>query len=135
MAEENSAQESEQEQEQEQNQEQVQGMDDSAQEPAQDKQEATPPVQENRGGGLLLPFLYALLAAIGVFTLVMIAGIVLTFFTRPADPSGSPSSSPSSQSTPSPTRARQWPDAGDFHADDASKGFPPADDIIHSGSA
>ena len=89
MADENQAQESEQEQEQIQEEEPVR-------EPAEEKQDK-PAKQKEDNGGLLMPILYALLAAVGAFTLVMIIGIVVTFITRPAEPLESPSAEPSSQ--------------------------------------
>lgn len=90
MAEENKAQDPEQEQEQEQ--EQVQPV----QEPTEKPQDE--PAQK-KDGGLLMPILYALLAAIGTFTLVMIIGIVVTFITRPAQSPEYPSAEPSTQVT------------------------------------
>ena len=88
MADENKEQQSEQEQEP------VQGED-----PAQETEERDEPARK-KGEGLLMPFLYALLAAVGAFTLVMIIGIVVTFVTRPPeDPSETPSALPSSQVT------------------------------------
>lgn len=105
MAEDNKAQESGQEQEP------VQG-EEPAQEPAEQPQEDEP-VKE-KGEGLLMPVLYALLAAVGTFTLIMIIGIVVTFVTQPAQPSESPSEEPPAQSTPAPARAWQAPDGGGF---------------------
>ena len=90
MEDENQAQESEQEQEQAQEAEPVQ-------EPAEKPRDK--PAKKESGGGILLPILYALLAAVGAFTLVLIAGIVWTIITRPADPSESPSTEPSIQIT------------------------------------
>lgn len=68
------------------------------QEPDENPQH-NPDKKEKDSGGLLLPILYALLAAVGAFTLVMIIGIVVTFITRPAQPSESPSARPSAQAT------------------------------------
>lgn len=96
MADENQAQEPEQEQDQIQGEEPVQ-------EPAEKPRNK--PAKEKSGGGLLMPFLYALLAAVGAFTLVMIIGIVVTFITRPAEPSESPSTETSAQVTLAPTEA------------------------------
>ena len=101
----------EQQPEQEQEQEPVQG-EEPAQEP-EEKQKKDEPVKE-RGEGLLMPILYALLAGVGAFTLVMIIGIVLTFFFQPAPPSETPSTEPPSQSTTAPVRAWQAPDGGYF---------------------
>ena len=114
MADENQAQGPGQEQEQPQETE-------PAQEPAE-KQQKDKPAKEKKGGGLLLPILYALLAAVGAFTLVMIIGIVVTFVTRPDQPQESPSEEPSFQSTVEPVQARQSPDGDDFHTDAALKG-------------
>ena len=83
MAEENKEQQSELEQGEE-----------PVQEPAEEPQDK-PDKKKNSGGGLLMPILYALLAAVGAFTLVMIIGIVFTIVTRPAQPSELPSSEPS----------------------------------------
>ena len=103
MADENQEQISEQEQgqEQEQEQEQKQGQDqergegeEPVQEPAEDPQDKPAEEIKNKDG-LLMPILYALLAAVGVFTLIMIAGIVVTILTRPAQPSETPSAEPS----------------------------------------
>ena len=112
MAEENQAREPGQEQEQTQETK-------PAQEPAEENRDK--PAEKKSGGGLLMPVLYALLAAVGAFTLVMIIGIAVTLITRPAQPSESPSVEPSSQSTPSPTRAQRSPDGDGFYADAASK--------------
>lgn len=87
MAEENRAQEPGQEQEQEQIQEE-----ELVQEPAEEQKDEQ--AQEKSGGGLIMPILYALLAAVGAFTLIMIIGIVVTIITRPAQPSAPPSPSP-----------------------------------------
>ena len=97
MADENQVQEPEQEQAQIQGEEQVQG-EEPVQEPA-DAPQAEPAKKKEKkdNGGILLPILYALLAAVGAFTLVMIAGIVWTILTRPAEPSESPSAAPSVQ--------------------------------------
>ena len=93
MAEENKEQTAEQEQEQEP----VQGEgEEAALEPEENPQEEEP-VEEEKGEGLLMPILYALLAGVGAFTLVMIIGIVLTFVFRPADPSEAPSEEQSAQ--------------------------------------
>ena len=97
MAEENKGQESEQ------TQEPVQG-EESAPEPAETQQNDEP--AKEKGEGLLMPILYAVLAGVGAFTLVMIIGIVVTFLTRPSEaPSETPSAEPSSHVTlaPSPT--------------------------------
>lgn len=82
----------------EQEQVQVQG-EEPVQEPAEKQEEDKPVKEKKEDDGLLMPFLYALLAAAGAFTLVMIIGIVLTFFTRPAQPSETPSAEPSTQIT------------------------------------
>ena len=114
MADENQAQEPEQELEQ--GQEQTQETE-PAQEP-EDKQQEDKPDKE-KGEGLLMPILYALLAAVGAFTLVMIIGIVITFFTQPAQPSQTPSEEPpaqgdqvSDQAWRSPDGEGLYPDAG-----------------------
>ena len=120
MADENQAQEPGQEpgQEQEQEQEPVQG-EDPVQEPAGSPQDK--PVKANRNGeGLLMPFLYALLAAVGAFTLVMIIGIVVTFITRPAQPSESPSAGPSARV--GQTQSSQAPDSEGSGTDAESRG-------------
>ena len=105
MVEEDQVQESEQEQPQET---------EPAREPAE-KQEEDKPEKEKDGGELLLPVLYALLAAVGAFTLVMIAGIVLSFiFYQSPQPSESPSAEPSSQVTSTSAQARQSPDGEGF---------------------
>ena len=109
MADENQTQGSEQEQEQIQGAEPVQ---DPAEEP-QDKQ-----AKEKKGDGLLMPILYALLAAVGVFTLIMIAGIVVTIITRPAEPSESPSAEPSAQVVQ--TQSPQSPDGEGSNPDGES---------------
>ena len=88
MADENKEQQSVEEQEP------VQG-EEPAQEPADSPQKDEP--AKEKGEGLLMPVLYALLAAVGAFTLIMIIGIVVTFFTRPAQPSETPSTSVTSQ--------------------------------------
>ena len=108
MADENQAQESEQEQEQVQGEEPVQ-------EPAEKPQDK--PAKEKSGDGLLMPILYALLAAVGAFTLVMIIGIVITFITRPTQPQESPSTEPSIQITQ--TQSYQSPDIEGSNPDDA----------------
>ena len=82
-------------QEPEQGQEQIQG-EEPVQEPAETPLDK-PAKEKEDNGGLLLPILYALLAAVGAFTLVMIIGIVITVITRPADPQESPSVEPSAQ--------------------------------------
>ena len=102
MADEKQAQEPEQEQEQVQEPVPVQG-----EEPAETPQ-GEPVKEKQEGDGLLMPILYALLAAVGTFTLVMIIGIVVTFLTRPAQPSNSPSEEQSAQVTQ--TRSYQSPD-------------------------
>ena len=94
MADENKEQESVQAEEPAQEQEPVQA-EEPAQEPAEEQQKDEP--AKEKGEGLLMPFLYALLAGVGAFTLVMIIGIVLTFFFQPAEPSESPSAGTSSQ--------------------------------------
>ena len=104
MPEENQEQQPEQAQEPVQEQEQ-------AQEPAEQQQEDKPVKEEKKDGGLLLPVLYALLAAVGAFTLIMIAGIVMTLLTQPAQPSETPSAEPSSRTAPTPARAGLSPDA------------------------
>ena len=109
MAEENKGQEPEQEP--------VQG-EEPAQEPEEAPQQEEEPVKE-KGEGLLMPILYALLAGVGAFTLALIVGIVLTFFFRPAEPEETPSEEQSSQVTltASPevteTQAPQEPDGED----------------------
>ena len=102
MAEENKGQEPEKEQEP------VQG-EEPAQEQAPEENPQKDEPEKEKGEGLLMPILYALLAAVGAFTLIMIIGIVVTFFTRPAQPSETPSGEPS-QSTQAPVRAWQPPD-------------------------
>ena len=108
MADENKEQQSGQEQEP------VQG-----EEPALEPEETVQPTEEEKKEGLLMPVLYALLAGVGAFTLVMIVGIVLTFFFHPADPEETPSGEESAQVTlaPSPdvtdTQAPQEPDGED----------------------
>ena len=82
MAEENKGQEPEQQQEPAQGEE-------PAQEPAEEQRKDKP--AKEKGDGLLMPVLYALLAGVGAFTLAMIVGIVLTFFFRPAEPEETPS--------------------------------------------
>ena len=104
MEDENQAQEPEQEQEQAQGAEPVQ-------EPAEEPQDK--PSRQKSGGGILLPVLYALLAAVGAFTLVMIAGIVWTIVTRPAEPAESPE--PSFQIAQ--TQTYQRPDAEGPYSD------------------
>ena len=79
MADENKGQEPEQEQGQEQ---------EPVQEPEEEQGKEKP--AKEKGEGLLMPILYALLAAAGAFTLVMIAGIVLTILFRPAEPEETP---------------------------------------------
>ena len=107
----------------EENKEQESGQE---QEPVQGekpgkKQQNDKPARE-KGEGLLMPFLYALLAAVGAFTLIMIIGIAVTFFTRPAQPSESPSADPSSPGTQAPVRAWQSPD-GDGAPDEIPFSF------------
>ena len=108
MAEENRGQEPEQEP--------VQG-EESAPEPAETQQNDEP--AKEKGEGLLMPILYALLAGVGAFTLALILGIVLTFFFRPVEPEEAPSGEASSQVTltASPdvteTQAPQEPDGGE----------------------
>lgn len=125
MAEENTAQESGQIQEQEP--EQAQGeepVQEQTQEPAEPRQDK--PDKEKRGGDLALPILYALLAAVGAFTLIMIIGIVVTFITRPPESPPAETSSQSSLSSPSPTRAQTQsppsPDSGGDHTASAPRG-------------
>ena len=109
MAEENKGQEPEQEQEPVQDE-------GAAQEPAEEQQKDEPAKEKEKGEGLLMPVLYALLAAVGAFTLVLIIGIVLTFFFQPAEPEETPSAQQSSQVTVAPsspeveTQAPQEPD-------------------------
>lgn len=91
MADEKQTQETEQEQEPEQVQEA-----EPVQEPAEQPQDK-PAKEKKEGGGILLPILYALLAAVGAFTLAMIAGIVWTYILFPAEPPESPSAEPSFQ--------------------------------------
>ena len=124
MADENQAQEPGQEPGQEQEQEQIQGEEQvQGEEPAQepDGSPQDKPAKEDRNGeGLLMPFLYALLAAAGAFTLVMIIGIVVTFITRPAQPQESPSAGPSARV--GQTRSSQAPDSEGSGADAAPQG-------------
>ena len=121
MAEENKGQEPEQEQGQEQEPVQDEGP---AQEPAEEQQKDKP--AKEKGEGLLMPVLYALLAAVGAFTLVMVVGIVLTFFFQPAGPEETPPAQQSSQvtlTTSSPeaeTQAPQGPDDEDADTGDES---------------
>lgn len=84
MAEENRVQEYELEQEQEQEQEQV--LDEElVPEPIEQLEQQENPEEEKRGSDrLIMPFLYALLAAVGTFTLVLIIGIAVTIITRSA---------------------------------------------------
>ena len=128
MAEENSAQEPGQEQEQIQEAEPVQ-------EPAEDQGEKKPAKKEKKkdGGGLLMPILYALLAAVGAFTLVMIIGIVITFLTRPAQPSQTPSEEPPAQGDQVSDQAWRSPDGEGFHPDAAPKGVTALSAEIQSG--
>ena len=114
MAEENQAQEPGQEQEQPQETE-------PAQEPAE-KQQEDKPAKKKSGDGVLLPILYALLAAVGAFTLVMIIGIVVTFITRPAQPSESPSAEPPSESATVSDQAWRSPEGEGLYPDAAPKG-------------
>lgn len=113
MAEDNRAQESEQEQEQGQDQVQVQA-EELIPEPVEQQDE---PVEEKSGsGGLLMPILYALLAAVGAFTLVMIIGIVVTLITRPSQSSKSPGpsswgASPSQSPVQAQTQSPRSPDS------------------------
>ena len=123
MAEETKGQEPEQkqepEQEPEQEQEPVQG-EDTAQEPEEEQQKDEP--EKEKGEGLLMPILYALLAAVGAFTLVLIIGIVVSILTRPPeDPSEFPSAEQSSQVTlaPSSTEAETQTPAGEGSNTDA----------------
>ena len=106
MAEENKGQEPEQEP--------VQG-EDPAQEPEDAPQEDKP--DKEKGEGMLMPILYAALAGVGAFTLVLIVGIVVTILTRPPeDPSETPFPESSSQVTltDSPTETEtQGPDGED----------------------
>ena len=69
-----------------------------AQEPEGTPQQEEEPVKE-KGEGLLMPILYALLAGVGAFTLALIIGIVLTFFFQPAEPSETSSGEMTSQVT------------------------------------
>lgn len=97
MAEELNDQEPEQEPEQEPGQEPEQEPapgEEPGQEPAETPQDEP---EKKKSRELLMPVLYALLAAVGAFTLVMIAGIVWTILTQPADPLESPSEDPSTQ--------------------------------------
>ena len=96
----------------EQGQEQAQG-EEAVQEPAE-KAEDKPGKKKNGKDGVLLPILYALLAAVGAFTLVMIAGIVWTVLTRPAEPLESPSGEQSAQ-----VDQAQAPDGEDSDTGDA----------------
>lgn len=90
MADEKQARETEQEQEPEQ----VPG-EEPEQEPAEPPKDK--PAKKKSGGGIILPILYALLAAVGAFTLVMIAGIVWSILAPSSGPLASPSSEPSVQ--------------------------------------
>ena len=109
MAEENKEQAPEQEPVQEE---------EPAQEPEETPQQEEEPAKE-KGEGLLMPFLYALLAGVGAFTLALIIGIVLTFFFQPAEPSeASPdelTSQPAVTASPdvTETQAPQESDGGD----------------------
>ena len=105
MAEENKPQESLQEQ-----------GENPVQEPAE-KPQAEP--AQKKGGGLLMPILYALLAAAGAFTLVMIIGIVVSFLTRPARSPEYPSAQPSAQVVQ--TQSPQAPDSESPDSGDASQ--------------
>lgn len=98
MSEENKGQTPEQEEEPVQGEELVQ-------EPEEPQQQEEP--AKEKGEGLLMPFLYALLAGAGAFTLALILGIVLTYFHQPEEPPESPSEDSSSQVTltPSPNGA------------------------------
>ena len=106
MADEKQAQETEQEQEPEQAQGE-EPVQESVEEPQDD-----PAKEKKDNGGILLPILYALLAAVGAFTLVMIAGIVWTILTRPAEPSESPSAEPSVQIVQTQAPNSENPDSG-----------------------
>ena len=112
MADEKQAQETEQEQEPVQ----IQGVE-LIQEPAEKPQDKPAKKEKDSSGGLLLPVLYALLAAVGAFTLVMIAWIVWTFITRPAEPSESPSTGPSDHIIQ--TQAPEGGDSESSELDDA----------------
>ena len=70
----------------------------AVQEPAE-KAEDQPDKKKSGKEGLFMPILYALLAAVGAFTLVLIIGIVMTVLTQPADPLESPSAELSAQVT------------------------------------
>ena len=68
-------------------------------EPAQEAEEASQqeePKEEEKKESLLMPILYALLAGVGAFTLVMIIGIVVTFLNQPSE---DPAEDPSAQVT------------------------------------
>ena len=96
----------------EQEVEQAQG-EEAVQEPAEEAKNE--PDEKNSGkDGLLLPILYAFLAAVGAFTLVMIAGIVWTVLTQPAEPLESPSTEQSAQVTQA-----QAPEGEGSNIDDA----------------
>ena len=92
MADEKQAQETEQEPELAQIQEE-----ELVQEPAEAPQDGPAEKEKEKNGGILMPILYALLAAVGAFTLVIIAGIVWTILTQPGGPLAPPSSEPSTQ--------------------------------------
>ena len=91
----------------------------------EETQEKDKPAQK-KGEGLLMPILYAFLAGVGAFTLVMIVGIVLSFFFQPVEPSEDPSEQESSQVTPAPSS-----DGTETQAPEESDG-PDADDGTQS---
>ena len=106
MAEENKEQKPEQTPEQ--GEEPVQGEGpEQGEEPAQEPEEAPQEEEPKKKEGLLMPFLYALLAGVGAFTLVLIIWIAVTFLInyilQPFEP---PPEQPSSEVTLAPTSAR-----------------------------
>ena len=92
-------------------QEQVQG-EEPVQEPEENPQQEEPAEKKE---GMLMPVLYALLAGVGAFTLVLIIGIVLAYLNPPEEPLESPSEESSAQVTlaPSDGTETQGPDGGD----------------------
>ena len=102
----------------EQEQEQVQ-EEEPVQEPAEMPQDQ-PDEKKSDKDGLLMPILYALLAAVGAFTLVLIIGITMTFVTQPAEPSAEPSSRVTFSPSPTQTQAPQETDSEGSNADDIS---------------
>lgn len=83
-------------------------------------------------GGLLMPILYALLAAVGMFTLVMLIAIGLTVANGPPQTATFPSAHPSVQgtlpsATPSQTLAPMQGWTGESGSPDAEPSQPPAE--------